>query len=116
MFIASISIIVTVSANVYKMKKSIRMTQEEEEEQVRLVDAIHSQCSETKTRCVLFIVGGGSLACGWLFGRPGASSWLLEARIPYGNKTMRELFTGKMPGSVRRKFARPSYRMIHSQQ
>jgi len=64
------------------------------------VDALHAHCAQHKIRCVLYVVGGGALSIGWLFGRPGASSWLLEAKIPYGMNSMRELFNGKVPGSV----------------
>ena len=68
---------------------------------VRLVDAIHEQCRSLKTRCVLFVSGGAALAAGWLLGRPGASSWIVEVRVPYGRNSLRELFhPEKLPGTV----------------
>ena len=78
-----------------------KLVKSEHDEIIRLIDNMHYYCSENKVRCVLFIVGGGALATGWLFGRPGASSWLLEARIPYGKNSLKELFAPKVIDQVR---------------
>ena len=68
----------------------------------RLVDALHGACSQSHTRCVLFIADGGALVSSWLSGRPGGSSWLMEIRIPYGVNSSRELLQeSAIPAQVR---------------
>ena len=67
---------------------------------IHLVDAIHAQCAQTRTRCVIYVAGGAALTFGWLFGRPGASSWLLEAKIPYGRNSMAEMFHPRSPPAL----------------
>ncbi len=58
----------------------------------RLVERIHA----TPSMAVLAITGAGSQALAWLLAAPGASRTLLEATVPYAERSMVELL-GEAP-------------------
>tara|TARA_Y100000991_G_scaffold215277_1_gene205188 strand:+ start:2125 stop:3546 length:1422 start_codon:yes stop_codon:yes gene_type:complete len=48
---------------------------------------------ENKTKILLVTTGGGGQALSWILSQPGASNYLLDAKIPYSKQASREILS-----------------------
>jgi nicotinamide mononucleotide (NMN) deamidase PncC len=60
-----------------------------------MIEAIHI----SPTMAVAIVSGGGARSLAWLLGVPGASSTIMEARVPYSARAMRDVL-GREPDRI----------------